>query len=254
MFKVQLCIDLVRQLAFHKAKTRFAVRDPGPEHGALDPAVGHGEVEDRAVTFLRIVGTLQLQLQQTVPIAVFRELPPVVDLLGLHVVVVDDAVVGDAAYLVIHELTGDHLTVDGIQFGGRDAALMLGEIVTAPYPRQVGEIRDDRGLLAAEGEVNEILHLKQLQPGGSALKLRLFPVVKAVQTLGEAIQLIQIDAGSLHGFQHGIFPVHFFAPAIPLHRVADLQRLQKLDDLVVILLAYGERYGGDALFRVLGIR
>ena len=58
---------------------------------------------------------------------------------------------------------------------------------------EVGEVGDDRGLLAAEGQVDEILQLEQLQLVGHRLKLRGLAGVEAVQPLGKVVQLFHID-------------------------------------------------------------
>ena len=62
---------------------------------------------------------------------------------------------------------------------------------------EVGKVGNDRGLLAAEGQVDEILQLKKLQLVRHRLKLRGFAGVEAFQPLGEVVQLLHIDRKSI---------------------------------------------------------
>ncbi len=66
---------------------------------------------------------------------------------------------------------------------------------------EVGKVGNDRGLLAAEGQVDEILQLKKLQFVGHCLKLRGLAGVEAVQPLGEVVQFLHIDREHLRAFE-----------------------------------------------------
>ena len=52
---------------------------------------------------------------------------------------------------------------------------------------EVGKVCNDRGLLAAEGQVDEVLQLEQLQLVSHRLKLRSLAGVEAFQPLDEVV-------------------------------------------------------------------
>ena len=90
---------------------------------------------------------------------------------------------------------------------------------------EVGKVGDDRGLLAAEGQVDEIFQLKKLQLVGHRLKLRGLAGVEAVQPFGEIVQLVYIDREHLRALEDSIEAVDLLHLAVRLESVADLQRL-----------------------------
>ena len=118
---------------------------------------------------------------------------------------------------------------------------------------EVGKVSDDRSLLAAEGQVDEILQFKKLQLVGHGLKLRGLAGVEAFQPFGEVVQLLHIDREHLRALEHGIKAVNFLYLAVRLERVADLQRLQHLHAMCVLVAGDRERNGRHAVFRVAGI-
>ena len=118
---------------------------------------------------------------------------------------------------------------------------------------EVGKVGDDRGLLAAEGQVDEILQLEQLQLVRHRLKLRSLAGVEAVQPFGEVVQLLHIDREHLRSFQDGVEAVNLRHLAVRLDRVADLQCFQQLHAVRILLMRDGERDGRHAVFRVVGI-
>lgn len=61
---------------------------------------------------------------------------------------------------------------------------------------QICEVRDHRRLLAAEGQVDEILHAGKIQLFSHRLKLRNLAHSKAVQPLCQIVQLIKVDLGA----------------------------------------------------------
>ena len=90
---------------------------------------------------------------------------------------------------------------------------------------EVGKVGNDRSLLAAEGQVDEILQIEKLQFVGHGLKLRGLADVEAIQPLGEVVQLLHIDREHLRALEDSIEAVDLLHLAVRLERVADLQRL-----------------------------
>ena len=62
---------------------------------------------------------------------------------------------------------------------------------------QVGKIRDDRGLLATEGQVDEVGHIGESHLHCHSLELGQLPVRKTVQTLDHVVQFVHIDPAPL---------------------------------------------------------
>ena len=118
---------------------------------------------------------------------------------------------------------------------------------------EVGKVGDDRGLLAAEGQVDEILQFKQLQLVCHRLKLRGFAGVEAVQPFGEVIQLLHIDREHPRALEDSVKAVDFLHLAVRLDRVTDLQCLQQLHAVCVLVAGDGEWDGRYAVFRVVGV-
>jgi len=118
---------------------------------------------------------------------------------------------------------------------------------------EVGEVGDDRGLLAAKGQVDEILQLEQLQLVCHRLKLCGLAGVEAVQPLGKIVQLLHIDHKHLRSFQDGVEAVDLRHLAVRLDRVTDLQCLQQLHAVGVLVMGDGERDGRHAIFWVMRI-
>ena len=58
---------------------------------------------------------------------------------------------------------------------------------------QIGKICDDRGLLAAEGQVDEVSHIGEAHLYRHPLELGQLPVRKTVQPLDQVVQLVHID-------------------------------------------------------------
>ena len=118
---------------------------------------------------------------------------------------------------------------------------------------EVGKVGDDRGLLAAEGQVDEILQLEQLQLVGHRLKLCGLAGVEAVQPFGEVVQLLHIDRKHFRALEDSVEAVDLLHLAVRLDRVADLQCLQQLHAVCVLVMWDGEWDGRHAVFRVVGI-
>ena len=118
---------------------------------------------------------------------------------------------------------------------------------------EVGKVGDDRGLLAAEGQVDEILQLEQLQLVRHRLKLRSLAGVEAVQPFGEVVQLLHIDCKHFRALEDGVEAVDPLHLAVGFDRIADLQRLQQLHAVRVLVAGDGERDGRHAVFWVIGV-
>ena len=126
--------------------------------------------------------------------------PAIVDLFQLHAVVVDYAVGCDRAAAAFNEPSCRFLTVQFVQFIHTCAAAVQVHVVVAADGGEVGKVGDDRSLLAAEGQVDEILQLEQLQLVRHRLKLCGLAGVEAVQSLGKVVQLLHIDRKHLRSF------------------------------------------------------
>ena len=118
---------------------------------------------------------------------------------------------------------------------------------------EVGKVSDDRSLLAAEGQVDEILQFKKLQLVGHGLKLRGLAGVEAVQPFGEIVQLLHIDREHFRALEHREKAINFLHLAVRLDRVADLQRRQQFHAVCVLVPGNGEGNRCHAVFRVAGI-
>ena len=123
-------------------------------------------------------------------------------------------------------------------------------------PANGGEVRkicDDRSLLAAEGQVDQILQFKKLQLVGHRLKLRGFAGIETIQPLGEIVQLLHIDRKHLHALEYRVKAVDLLHLAVGFDRVANLQSLQQLHAVCVLVMWYGEGDSCHAVFRMVRI-
>ena len=126
-------------------------------------------------------------------IVIAGEEPAVVDLLQLHAVVVDHAVGSDRAAAAFDEPPRGFLAIQRVQLIHTCAAAVQVHVVVTANSGEVGKVGDDRGLLAAEGQVDEILQLEKFQLVCHRLKLCGLAGVEAFQPLGEIVQLLHID-------------------------------------------------------------
>ena len=148
-------------------------------------------------------------------IVIAGEEPAIVDLFQLHAVVVDHAVGRDRAAAAFNELPCGFLAVQFVQFIHTCAAAVQVHVVVTANSGEVGKVGNDRGLLAAEGQVDEILQLEQLQLVGHRLKLRGLAGVEAVQPLGEVVQLLHIDREHFRALEDGVEAVNLRPPCSP---------------------------------------
>ena len=186
-------------------------------------------------------------------IVIAGEEAAVVDLLQLHAVVVDHAVGGDCAVAVFDELPCGFLAVQRVQLIHACAAAVQVHVVVAADGGEVGKVGDDRSLLAAEGQVDEILQLEKLQLVCHCLKLRGLAGVEAFQPLGEVVQFLHIDCTLLHAFKNVVGAVKLHHLAVRLDCIADFQRLQQVHAVCVLVTGNGEWNRCHTVFRVAGI-
>ena len=118
---------------------------------------------------------------------------------------------------------------------------------------EVGKVSNDRGLLAAESKVDEILQLEKLQLVGHRLKLRGLAGVEAVQPFGEIVQFLHIDREHFRALEDSIEAVDLLHLTVGFDRIADLQCPQQLHAVRVLVVWNGKRDGRHAVFRVAGI-
>ena len=172
--------------------------------------------------------------------------PAIVDLFQLHAVVVDHTVGRHRAAAVFDEPPCGFLAIQRIQFLCFGTAAVQVHVVVAADGGEVGKVGNDRGLLAAEGQVDENLQFKKLQLVGHRLKLCGLAGVEAVQPLGEVIQFLRIDREHLRALEDGVETVDLLHLAVRLDRVADLQRRQQVHAVCVLVM----RNGRHTVFRV----
>ena len=118
---------------------------------------------------------------------------------------------------------------------------------------QICEVRDHRRLLAAEGQVDEILHAGEIQLFSHRLKLRNLAHSKAVQPLCQIVQLIKVDLGAYQPIQHRPGTVERVQAAVGFRGIADLQCLQQRNAVVVLISGNGKRDRRNTVFRVVSV-
>ena len=177
----------------------------------------------------------------------------VIGLIHLHAVVIDHAVAGDRAATGIDEQDCGFHAIQILQFLNTCTAAIEIHIVVTANRLQIGKVGDDRGLLTAEGQVDEVFQLEQLQLACHGLELRGLANIEALQPLCQIVQLIQIDTEVLRDFQDRVETVDCHHFAILFERVADLQCFDHLDALVILLFGDGERNCCNAVFGVVSI-
>jgi len=112
------------------------------------------------------------------------------------------------------------------------------------HPLQIGEIRDHCGLLAAEGEIDEVFDIRQAQFAGHSLELYVLALAKAIQPFGQIVQLVHIDALGCQPVEDGVLALQPVHPAVLGGGGTDLHVLQQTDGAVVLAVGNGEGDGG----------
>ena len=182
--------------------------------------------------------------------AVAGEESTVIDRLQLHAVVIDHTVGGDSTVSIFNELPSRFLTIQRFQLVNSCTAAVQIHVVVLANSGDVRKICNDLSLLAAEGQVDEILQFEKLQLVGHCLKLCGFASIKAIQPFGEIVQLLHIDRKHLCALEHSIKAVDCLHLAVGFDRVANFQRLQQLHTACVLVMRNRERDGCHAIFRV----
>ena len=118
---------------------------------------------------------------------------------------------------------------------------------------QVREVRNDSGLLAAEGQIDEVFHIKDPRLDRHGLELCCFNIVEAVQSFGKVIQLVDIDSDLLQPLEDGKSVLDLFHLTVTFHDIAKLHCAQELHYVIVFLIGDGQRDRGHAIFRMLYI-
>ena len=159
MVHVQQVKDFVWEPAILQAQTNLRwICDAPAKEGAVDFLLHHREkhpCDVFCVLWLGFGGHCNGDGVRL--IVVTGEESTIVDLLQLHAVVVDHTVGCDRAAAAFDELPCGFLAIQRIQFLCFGAAAMQVHVMVAADGGEVGKVGNDRGLLAAEGQVDEIL-------------------------------------------------------------------------------------------------
>ena len=87
----------------------------------------------------------------------------IVELRELHTVVINHAVACDGTFSAFNQKNCRFLTIQMFQLLGAGTSTVGIQIVAAANGCQVRKIRNNRCLLAAEGQVDQILHAGEIQ-------------------------------------------------------------------------------------------
>ena len=177
-------------------------------------------------------------------------MPPIIERFQLHAVVVDHAVGGDHFAAAVDKQQSRFITVQTSKRLANGTATVDIHIVGAANSLQIRKVCDDRGLLAVEGQVDEIFDASQFQFVGHGLKLGLLAFIEAVQPLCQVVQLVHIDRRALQTFENGIPAVQLYDMAVLPQYIAYVYPLQQLHRVIILLLGDGERDRNDTMLRV----
>ena len=92
--------------------------------------------------------------------------------------------------MVLEKIQGHHPAIHLVVLLRGHGAAVHGQGVAFPDALQIGEVDDDCGLLAAEGEVDEVLDVGQAKLDGHGLEFFDFTLAEAVQPFGQVVQLV----------------------------------------------------------------
>ena len=115
---------------------------------------------------------------------------------------------------------------------------------------QIGEVCDHRRLLAAEGQVDKVPDVSQVELFRHCLKLRPLITPEAVQPLRQIVQLIHIDRLPFQPLENGIAVCEFVHLAVLPDRIPDFQGGQHLHGMVIFLSGQRKGNSGDAVLRM----
>ena len=166
--------------------------------------------------------------------------------------IIDNAIGGDGPGSAVNEQERRFNPVQILQLLHTGTATIQIHIVFLPDFLKVRKICDDRGPLAAKGQIDEIFYLCDSQLVGHPLELGGLTVIKTVQPLGQVVQLVQGNGFAGQLIQDSIKTVQLIHLAVLTERVADSQWLQQFYRVVVFLPGNGEWNRNLPIFRVLG--
>ena len=255
ILKIQRHIHFIGEHTLVKPEAHILrVSDAGAGHGTLDLTFGRGKVDPCDVFgVLRLQPGGQCHHEHRRLIEVCREVLSIIGLFQLHAVVINHAVAGHRASTAVNEQEGGFLCVQIFQLLYAGTAAVGIHIVVTANGFQVREVCDNGGFLTAEGQVDEVFHVGQIQLLGHSLKLCGLANIKAVQPLGQIVQLVQVDRPAFQPGQHRPCTADLIHMAVLGRGIADLQRLHQLDTVVELLSGDGKRDGRNAVFRVAGV-
>ena len=191
-----------------------------------------------------------LQYQRVVSVEIRGERTAAIDLLQFHAVVVGHPVGRDCALFAVDQLQRFRPPIQGVVLLHRHHAAADVQAVIPANLFQIGEVRDHRGLLAAEGQVDKILNIRQIPLCRHTLELRSLLLVEAVQPLGKVVQFVHSRISLFQLPENRKAAVHLDNTAVLPQRVPDFQALQQFHRMVILAARNGERYGDLPIFRV----
>ena len=125
--------------------------------------------------------------------------------------------------------------------------------MAASYGFQIGKVGNDRCLLAAKREIDEVCDIGHLQLVGHSLELAVLTHAEAVQPFRQIVHLIHIDQHTLECAQHTVVAVDLIHLAVPVYGSSQFHCLEHIDCLIVLVDGDGEGDGDLPTLRALGI-
>lgn len=115
---------------------------------------------------------------------------------------------------------------------------------------QIGKICDDCCLLAGEGQVDQVFHIREFQLICHSLKLGNLDSIKSVQPLGKVVQLINVDLAAFQTPEGRICPCKFFDLAVFVQSIANAQGRKQFHAMAIFTGLDGKRHGNLSVFGV----
>ena len=241
--KVQCHIHFLREHAITHAETHvFGIDDAAALYGTLDLSFGCGEVYPGDVFgILRFLPGNQSHHDHIRFIVVAGEMLSIVELRELHTVVINHAVACDGTFAAFNQKNCCFLTIQMFQFLGAGTSTVGIQIMAAANGCQVRKIRNNRCLLAAEGQVDQILHAGEIQLFGHGLELCVLADIEALQPLSQIIQLVQIDLHPLQTIKYRPPFADFTDMAVGGNNTSNFKCIHQLYAVVVLFPGDGKR-------------
>ena len=152
-----------------------------------------------------------------------------------------------------NEVADQLLAVQMVQNIYRCRAAVGVHIVILTRFVEVLEVRDDRRLLAAEGQIDEAGYILETELVRHCLKLRLLIAPIPLDAPGEEVQFVDVDLLTLQHVQCGRRAVELIDAAVSFGDAADPQLLQHLHAVGVLIIGDGQRDRHLPVFRVIGV-